>query len=254
MTVKSRGIRLKSADDIRKIKESGAVLGDIFRRIASMDLRGLTTWELDTVIEQSINRKKGRPAFKTVPGYSHSSCISVNNEVVHGIPSKKKRIREGDIVKVDIGVALNGYFSDACRTFKAGKVSESADLLSKTAREALDRGIAEMVPGNHLGDIGAAIQEFVESAGYSVVRAFTGHGIGFELHEQPVVPHYGTRGTGMELREGLVLAVEPMINQGTFRVVTLEDGWTAVTADGKLSAQFEDTVAVTDSGPLILTP
>ncbi|MBN1533921.1 MAG: type I methionyl aminopeptidase [Spirochaetes bacterium] len=248
-----RGIRLKTPEDIRRIRESGRILAGIFHDISSLDLKGITTWELDTIIENSINRKKARPAFKTVAGYSHSSCISVNSEVVHGIPSRKKILRDGDIVKVDIGVALNGFFSDSCVTYRVGRVSEAARRLCDSAMEALSLGISAMVPGNRLGDIGGSIQEYVESRGYSVVRTFTGHGIGFDLHEQPVVPHYGTKGSGMVLREGLVLAVEPMVNQGGAGVRTLEDGWTAVTEDGMLSAQYEHTVAITERGPVVLT-
>jgi methionyl aminopeptidase len=251
--MKVRGVRLKSPDDIRRIRESGRILAEIFRDISALDLRGITTWELDTIIENSINRKKARPAFKTVAGYSHSSCISVNSEVVHGIPSRKKTLRDGDIVKVDIGVALNGFFSDSCVTYRIGRVQEATERLCNTALEALRLGIGAMAPGNRLGDIGGSIQEYVESRGYNVVRAFTGHGIGYDLHEQPVVPHYGKRGSGMLLREGLVLAVEPMVNQGGHGVRTLEDGWTTVTEDGMLSAQYEHTVAITDRGPVILT-
>ena len=205
------------------------------------------------MIDSMIIKKKGRAAFKTVPGYSAASCISVNDEVVHGIPSKKRKIRTGDLVKIDIGVVLNGYFGDACRTFSAGKVSDNARRLAEATRRSLEKAIEVMTPGNRIGDIGHAIQEYAESCGYTVVRNYTGHGVGFALHEPPVVPHYGKKKTGIILEPGMVLAVEPMINEGGYAVRLLDDGWTAVTADGSLSAHFEHTIAVTDSGPVILT-
>lgn len=246
-------VRYKTPGEIEKIRDAGRIIAEIFRHLAGIPLDGMSTWELDTIIDTMINRKKARPAFKTVAGYSHSSCISINNEVVHGVPSKKKRLKDGDIVKVDIGVALNGFFGDACTTIMVGRVSGPAERLVMAARESLRKGIGAMVTGGRLGDIGGTIQEYAESLGYSVVRTFTGHGIGYELHEFPVVPHYGKRGKGMQLQEGLVLAIEPMINEGGNQVVTLEDGWTTVTADGSLSAQFEHTVALTSRGPLVLT-
>lgn len=246
-------VRLKTPDDIQRIREAGSVIADLFRRIERLSLVGLTTWDIDSLIETVIVRKKGRPAFKTVPGYRFASCIACNHEVVHGIPSRKKKIARGDLVKIDVGVALNGFFADACRTFIAGSGSPEAQRLVEAARAALSRGIESARPGGRIGDIGHSIQTYVEGMGYSVVRSFTGHGVGFSLHEPPVVPHYGRKGTGMVLREGMVLAIEPMINAGRHDVRILEDGWTAVTVDGSLSAHFEHTVAVTREGPLILT-
>jgi methionyl aminopeptidase len=218
-----------------------------------MSLTGLSTWDLDSMIESTILRLKGRPAFKTVMRYGASSCISLNNEVVHGIPSRKRTICDGDLVKIDIGVVYNGYFCDACRTFTVGAVSDTARRLALAARECLERAIREMVPGHRIGDIGCAIEEHATAEGYSVVREYSGHGVGFALHEPPKVPHYGERGTMAVLKPGMVLAVEPMLNEGGHAVRLLDDGWTVVTADGSLSAHVEHTIAVTVDGPLVLT-
>ncbi len=249
---RSKRIRLKSPDDIKRIRDAGAILSEIFKQISKESLIGLSTWDLDSEIESIILHRKARPAFKTVPGYSASSCISINEEVVHGIPTKKRKIKSGDLVKVDIGVVLSGYFGDACQTFFAGEVPESARALAEATLESLNAAIAVMMPGNRIGDIGNAIQEHAEGRGYSVVRSYTGHGTGFSLHEPPIVPHYGKKGSGMLLGPGLVLAIEPMVNEGGHGTRVLADGWTAVTADGKLSAHYEHTIAVTKEGPLIL--
>lgn len=251
--MRSRSIRLKSPDDIQRIRDAGIINSGIFSSLSDTPLDGISTWELDSIIESMILRQKGRPAFKTVPRYNAASCISINNEVVHGVPSKKRIIRSGDLVKVDIGVVLNGYFSDACVTLAIGAIPDNARRLVETARRALERAIAVMRPGNRIGDIGHAIQSYAGENGYSVVRNYTGHGVGFALHEPPIVPHFGKRGTGSVLETGMVLAVEPMLNEGGHEVRLLNDGWTAVTADGRLSAQFEHTVAVTKNGPRILT-
>ena len=251
--LKSAQISLKSPDDIRRIRDSGSITADVFRQLSAIPLAGLSTWDVDSIIESIILKQKGRPAFKTVPGYSASSCISINNEVVHGLPSKKRKIKSGDLVKIDTGVVLNGFFSDSCRTFTVGAVAEPARKLAATARASLERAIGAIRPGGRVGDIGSAIQEYAESFGYSVVRNYSGHGVGFALHGPPVVPHYGKKGTGTLLEPGLVIAVEPMINEGGHSIRLLDDGWTAVTADGSLSAHFEHTIAVTDDGPLVLT-
>ncbi|MBP7735305.1 MAG: type I methionyl aminopeptidase [Spirochaetes bacterium] len=251
--MRNKRIRIKSPDDIKRIRDAGVIIAEIFAKLSSSSLAGLSTWETDLMIDSMIVKRKGRAAFKTVPGYSAASCISINDEVVHGIPSKKKKIRSGDLVKIDIGVVLNGYFGDACRTFAVGRVPDGAKNLAEATRQALEKAIAVMVPGGRIGDIGHAIQVHAETRGYSVVRNYTGHGVGFALHESPVVPHYGKKGTGMILEPGMVLAVEPMINEGGHGVRLLDDGWTAVTADGSLSAHWEHTIAVTVSGPEILT-
>jgi methionyl aminopeptidase len=247
------GIKLKSSDDIKRIKESGKVIAEIFRIIPGISLTGLSTLQLDEFIEDIIYKAKARPSFITVRNYNHATCISLNEEVVHGIPSKKKIIKKGDLVKIDIGVVKNGYFADGCCTFAMKPVPKIADKLISVTYKALEMGIELLYPGSRLGDIGAAIQEYVEDQGFSIVREYGGHGVGFAVHELPGVLHYGVKGTGKIIREGMVLALEPIVNEGTYEVRVLDDGWTAVTTDGKLSAQFEHTVAVTKDGPVILT-
>ncbi len=251
--MKNRDIRLKTPEDIERIREAGKIIAEIFLELAALSLEGLSTLALDTLIEEKIHRQKARPSFKTVINYSHATCICLNDEVVHGIPSRKKIIKRGDIVKVDIGVVKKGYFADACNTYAVGPISEKAQKLMDVTREALYMAIDVMQPGNRLGDIGHVIQSCVEKNGFSIVRDFTGHGVGFAVHELPNVPHFGRPHTGIKLVEGMVLAIEPMVNAGKHQTITLEDGWTAVTADGRLSAQFEHTVAVTARGPLVLT-
>ncbi len=249
----NRIVRLKNDDDIKRIKDCGLIIHSLFKLIKSMNLEGLTTWELDSFIEDYIMKRKARAAFKTVRGYSFASCISVNSVASHGVPSRKLRIKEGDIVKIDTGTVMNGYFADSCFTAKIGVISEDAERLVDAAYKALFAGIGEVYPGNNIGDIGFAVEGFVKSLGYSVVKNFTGHGVGFALHEPPVVPNYGLKGTGHLLREGMVLTVEPIVNEGSDELLVLDDGWTSVTSDGKLSAQFEHTLAVTEAGPVILT-
>lgn len=246
-------VRLKTPEDIKRIGDAGAIASEIFRGLARMSLAGLSTWDLDSMIESMILRLKGRPAFKTVMRYGASSCISLNDEVVHGVPSRKRLIRDGDLVKIDIGVVYNGYFCDVCHTFPVGTISENARLLALTARECLDVAIEVMAPGHRIGDIGFAIEDHATARGYSVVRDYSGHGVGFALHEPPKIPHYGRRGTLEVLKPGMVLAVEPMLNEGGHAVRLLDDGWTAVTADGSLSAHVEHTIAITGEGPLVLT-
>lgn len=244
---------LKSADDIKRIKEAGMIIAEIFTYLGNISFSGMSTGELDSIIDKEIRSRKGRASFATVPGYSWASCISVNDAVVHGIPNNKFLMKEGDIVKVDVGVVKNGYFADACRTYMVGSVSESARKLVETARRCLDIGIEASFAGNRIGDIGAAIQSFAEGKGYSVVRDYCGHGVGFAVHEEPSIPHYGREKSGLLIRPGMVLAVEPMINAGRYETKLLSDGWTALTRDGSLSAQFENTIAVTENGVEVLT-
>lgn len=213
---------------------------------------GITTEELDRLAEEYIKRHGGIPAFKGYRGYPRSLCVSVNEEVVHGIPGKR-RLKEGDIVSLDLGVLMDGYYGDAAITVPVGKVSELAKKLIKVTEEALYRGIEMARPGNRLSDISHAIQTHVEKAGFSVVREFVGHGIGKQLHEEPQVPNFGPPNRGPRLEPGMVLAIEPMVNTGTWEVRILPNGWTVVTADGGLSAHFEHTVAITDNGPEILS-
>ena len=244
---------LKSADDIERIREAGKVLAEIFSLIGTLDLAGMTSADLDALVDKEIRARKARASFATVPGYKHATCISVNDGVVHGIPSKKTIFKNGDIIKVDIGTVKNGFFADACRTYCTGTVSVEAKKLVDAARHCLELGIKEAEAGKRIGDIGAAIQSYAESMGFSVVRDYCGHGVGFAVHEDPSIPHYSRKGTGALILPGMVLAIEPMLNAGRYETKLLSDGWTAVTKDGSLSAQFEETIAVTENGVEILT-
>ncbi|HPX89894.1 MAG: Methionine aminopeptidase 1 [Spirochaetes bacterium ADurb.Bin218] len=246
-------VKLKDENDIRRIRDCGIIISSLFDSIKKMDLIGLSTWELDSFIDDYILKKKARAAFKTVRGYSYASCISINEVASHGVPSKKVFIKNGDIVKIDTGTVLNGYFADSCITICVGDVSPIGEKLAEIAYKALFVGINEIYPGKTIGDIGYAIENFVKKEGFSVVRNFTGHGVGFALHEPPVVPNYGNRGTGEEIRDGMVMAVEPIVTNGSGELKILEDGWTSVTCDGAMAAQFEHTIAVTKKGPVILT-
>jgi len=245
-------ILLKSPAEIESLDRANALVLRILDALERMVAPGVTTWDLDRVSEEMALKSGAKPAFKGYRGYTRSLCASVNEEVIHGIPSKKKELREGDIVSLDFGVLLDGYYGDSARTVPVGSVTGEAQRLLDVTRAALARGIEAARPGGHLSDIGSAIQSHVESAGFSVVREFVGHGIGTSLHEDPQVPNYGTPGTGPVLREGLVLAVEPMVNQGTPEVRVLPDGWTAVTLDGGLSAHFERCLAITAQGTRVL--
>lgn len=246
-------LRLKSPDDIQRIRVAGRIIAEIYSALYGMSLGGLSTWEIDRFVEDMIRKKKARASFKTVKNYGHATCISVNEEIVHGIPSKKKIIQKGDIVKIDIGVAKNGYFADRCDTFAVEPVPAKAQRLIAVTQESLRRAISVSRTGGRLGDIGHAIQRYAERHGYSVVRDLTGHGVGFAVHELPTVLHYGKKGAGNPLLAGMVIAIEPMINEGSEEIIALGDGWTIATADGTLSAQFEHTVAITPEGPRILT-
>jgi len=246
-------IALKSRDDLARIREACLVVHDVLLELRQAVAPGITTGELDRLAEASARGRGAEPAFLGYHGYPASVCISVNDEVVHGIPSPTRVLREGDIVGLDFGVVLGGYYGDSAITVPVGAVSDEARRLIDVTRGALAQAIAAARPDRRVGDIGAAVQAFVESHGFSVVRDFVGHGIGRRLHEPPQVPNFGTPGTGARLRPGMVLALEPMVNAGGFRVETLDDGWTAVTQDGRLSAHFEHTVAVTENGPEILS-
>lgn len=224
------------------------VLEGIKRRVAP----GIRTIELDEYTEAFIISRGARPAFKGYRGYPASVCTSINEQVVHGIPSSN-RLREGDIISLDIGVYYRGFYGDAALTLPVGKVSVHAERLLAATEESLYRGIEKAVPGNRLSDVSAAIQECVEKDGFTVVRNFVGHGIGRDLHEEPQIPNFGKPGQGPELREGMTLAIEPMVNAGGWEVMILDDGWTAVTKDGSLSAHFEHTIAITKDGNVILT-
>jgi len=246
-------IVLKTRDEIARLREAGLVVHEVLAELARTVAPGMTTLEADRLAASRARERGAEPAFLGYLGYPASLCISVNDEVVHGIPSPTRVLRDGDLVKLDFGVVRGGWVGDAAVTVAVGRPSAEAARLIETTRGALERGIAAAVPGRHVGDIGAAVHAFVESRAFSVVREFSGHGVGRRLHEPPHVPNYGPAGAGEPLRPGMVLAVEPMVNAGTWQVRHLADGWTAVTADGRLSAHFEHTIAVTEDGPLVLT-
>ena len=214
---------------------------------------GVSTLEIDTIVRHYIEKQGATPSFLGYGGFPASACISVNNVVIHGIPDKYTVLREGDIVSVDTGACYKGYHGDNAYTFACGRISENAEKLLNATRESLYEGIKQATVGNRIGDIGSAVQRYVEARSYSVVRNYTGHGVGAKLHEDPSVPNYGTRGRGFKLLPGMTIAIEPMVNEGTHHTRVLGDKWTVVTLDGKLSAHFEHTVAITPDGPRILT-
>ena len=246
-------VELKSAPEIDRMRRAGRVVAEILDALEAAVAPGVTTWDLDQLAERLIKEKGAKSAFKGYRGFPAVLCASVNHEVVHGIPSKKRLLVEGDLLKLDFGVVVDGFFGDAARTVPVGRISKAARSLSDATRASLEAGIRAMVPGNRVGDIGHAVQSTVEPLGFSVVRDFVGHGIGRRLHEAPQVPNYGRPGTLELLRPGMVLAVEPMVNAGTAAVDVLDDDWTAVTVDGKLSSHWEHTILVTDQGPEVLT-
>lgn len=246
-------IILKSKADIEAMRAAGKLVARTLREVAGTILPGKTTpQDLDALADRLIREGGAIPSFLGYRDYPAATCISVNNVVIHGIPTDVP-LEEGDIVDLDFGVILNGWHGDGAWTFPVGKISESAQRLLNVTRESLMQGIAKARAGNHVGDISAAVQRYVESHGYGVVRELVGHGIGRQLHEEPSVPNFGKAGKGPLLKEGMTMCIEPMVNEGTYKVKTLKDGWTMLTADGKLSAHFEHMVAITKDGPDILT-
>lgn len=245
-------VTLKSPREIEIMRRSGKITSSVLTTLMKAVRPGITTGELDEMAERGIRRAGGVPTFKGYNGFPASICASVNDEVVHGIPGRRV-LQDGDLLSIDIGTTLEGYVSDSAVTVAVGNISGAAQRLLDVTRECLSIGIAQMMRGKRLGDIGAAVQVHAERHGFGVVRELVGHGVGRAMHEEPQVPNYGKAGSGIELRPGLVLAVEPMITQGNRTIRVLEDGWTVVTADGKLAAHFEHTIAVTDGGPKILT-
>jgi methionyl aminopeptidase len=243
---------LKSAEEIEKMARAGRIVGAVLGSLKSVIAAGMTTRDIEMVAEEGIKARGGKPAFKGYRGYPASICTSVNEEVVHGIPSSR-RLREGDIISVDLGVYKDGFYGDGAITVAVGYVDSEAERLIRVTEEALAEGIHKAREGNRLYDISSAIQKHVEKNGFSVVRLFVGHGIGRELHEEPQVPNYGDAGHGPRLRRGMTLAIEPMVNAGTHDVRILDDGWTAVTADGRKSAHFEHSIVITGDAPVILT-
>ena len=245
-------IIIKTNDEIARMRKPNRIVAELLDYLEGIIRPGVTTKELDTRAEAFILKRGGKPAFKGYHGFPATICASVNEEVVHGIPGKR-RLKEGDIVGIDLGVVLDGFYGDAAKTFAVGKIDHKARRLMEVTEESLYKGIEQAVPENRLYDISHAVQVHAEGAGFSVVRDFVGHGIGRDLHEEPQVPNYGPPHQGPKLEKGMAIAIEPMINEGTWQVKVLKDGWTVVTADGKRSAHFEHTIAITENGPEILT-
>lgn len=245
-------IVLKSPEEIEKMAKAGSIVGEVLESIKSMIQAGITTKEIEVYADARIKTLGGKPAFKGYRGYPASICTSVNDEVVHGIPSSR-RLKGGDIISVDLGVYYDGFYGDGAVTVPVEEIDNETAVLLQITEEALNLGIENAVEGKRVSDISYAIQSHAEKNGFSVVRAFVGHGIGRELHEEPQIPNYGTPGRGPRLKNGMTLAIEPMINAGTYEVRILGDGWTAVASDGRKSAHFEHTVLVTSERPRILT-
>ncbi len=242
----------KSSREIEKMKKAGRIVAEALDLLSENIRPGITTRKLDSITAEFFKKSNAKSAFLGYQGYPANICVSIDDEVVHGIPNDRK-IVEGQIVSVDLGAIVDGYFGDSAKTFAVGKISDDAEKLMNATEESLYEGIKMCVVGKKLGDLSATIQRYVESRGYSVVRDLVGHGIGRKMHEEPQVPNFGEPNTGIDFKEGLVMAIEPMINIGGYKVQIMSDGWTIVTADGSLSAHFEHTVAITANGPEILT-
>ncbi|MFA6316237.1 MAG: type I methionyl aminopeptidase [Elusimicrobiota bacterium] len=246
-------IELKSRSEIDAIRRAGRAVACVLDKVASVVRPGMKTWELEKLAREESSRLGVKPAFLGYLGYPAALCVSVNAEVVHGIPSPRRELKEGDVVSLDFGCILDGFYGDAAVTVGVGRIAAEAQRLIDVTRVSLDKAIAAMKADGRLGDVSSAVQAYVEMNGFSVVRDFSGHGIGRTLHEPPSVPNFGGAGTGMRLQPGLVLAIEPMVTAGSEKTEVLADGWTAVTKDGSLAAHFEHTVALTDKGPEVLT-
>ena len=246
-------IIIKSQQEIDIMRESGKVTGYILRELENLIKPGMSTMDINDFVEKTILENGMIPSFKGYNGFPASACVSINQEVVHGIPNKKRILVEGDIVSVDVGCTHKGYISDAARTYPVGKISEEAERLINVTRDSFFEGLKFCKPGYRLSDISNAIQMKAEGEGFSVIRDFVGHGVGRAMHEEPQIPNYGKPGRGPRLAKGMVFAIEPMINQGEYEVEVLLDNWTVITLDGKLSAHYENTVVITDDEPELLT-
>ena len=243
---------LKLPDEIEKARASNRIVAEVLSKLREKVKPGVATRELDKLAEEITEKRGAKPAFKGYRGYPYSLCTSVNEQVVHGMPSERVLV-EGDIIGIDFGVYYRGFYGDATLTLPVGKVNEKAIRLMQVTEQSLYAGIEQAKAGNRLGDISAAVQSKVEAAGFSIVRDFVGHGVGKSLHEDPQIPNFGKKGRGVELKTGMILAIEPMVNEGGYKVRILPDGWTVITEDGSLSAHFEHSVAITDNGPDILS-
>ncbi len=246
-------IYIKTEAEIDRMKVAGRIVAQVLNELKSAIKPGITTKELDTLAHKKIKELGGEPAFLNYHGFPASICASINNELVHGIPSEQRVLKQGDIISIDLGVKKDGFYGDAAITMGVGKISEDAQRLMDITKKCLHLAIKECRVGNHLGDVGNAVQKYAESQGMSVVRDFVGHGIGRALHEEPQIPNFGNKGEGVLLKEGMTFALEPMVNLGSFEVRVCEDNWTVVSKDGKLNTHFEHTIAITKSGAKILT-
>ena len=246
-------VQIKNSEQLACMRKAGRITGEAILVAREHIREGISTKELDTIIRNYIEKCGAKPSFLGYGGFPGSACISINNEVIHGIPSAKRFLKEGDIVKIDVGAYIGGFHGDSANTFGVGKISEEAEKLIAVTRESFFRGVKMAAKGKRVGDIGSEICGYAEGFGYGVVRKFVGHGIGHELHEDPEIPNFGTAGRGVRLYPGMTIAIEPMINVGTKDVKVLDDGWTVITADGSLSAHYEHTVAITDGEPILLT-
>ncbi len=252
-TSRGRNIVIKTPDEILIMHEANQIVAETLTMLNNVIDAGITTWELDKLAEEMCLKRKAKPAFKGYRGFPGSLCVSVNEEVVHGIPSRKKKLKKGDIISIDFGVQFKGYYGDSAITVSVGKIADDVQRLLDTTQKCLNKGIEQVVTGNRIGDVSKAIQDYVEANGFSVVRQFVGHGIGTNLHEAPEIPNFYQGERTVRLLAGMVLAIEPMVNIGTHKVKVLRDGWTVITGDKKPSAHFEHSVAVTEKGPLILS-
>lgn len=248
-----RSIVVKSVDEIAIMIEANQIVSETLTMLKGLVEPGIATWDLDRLAEELCYRRKGKPAFKGYRGFPGSLCVSINEEVVHGIPSRKKKLRKGDIISIDFGVEFKGFFGDSAITLPVGKIKPEVSRLLRVTEESLQKGIEQVEAGNHVGDISSAIQNHVEGHQFSIVRQFVGHGIGSALHEAPEIPNYFQGERTVRLLPGMVLAIEPMVNMGTHKVKVLKDKWTVITADKKPSAHFEHSVAVTENGPIVLS-
>jgi methionyl aminopeptidase len=254
---KKSNIELKSKYEIEKMKIAGRAVGEILSKLSDIIKPGISTKDIDDFAEKYIKSFKMAPAFKGIQGASYPfpacACVSINDEVVHGIPNASRKLKKGDIVSVDMGVIYEGYYGDAAKTYAVGSISDTASKLLEITENSLQKAIEQAKPGKRLGDVSYAVQKTAEEAGFSVVRDFVGHGIGRSLHEEPQIPNYGKPNTGIKLLAGMVIAIEPMINEGGYKVEMLDDNWTVATKDGGLSAHFEHTIAITENGNEVLT-
>ena len=246
-------IQLKNSLQIKEMKEAGRITGEALLLAREHVREGVSTYEIDRVIREHIERSGAKPSFLGYGGFPASACISINDEVIHGIPSKKRILKDGDIVKIDVGAYYHGFHGDAARTLPVGNVDGDALKLIEVTRKSFFEGVGALKAGGRIGDVGSAIQTYVEKNGFSVVKKYIGHGVGRELHESPDVPNFGTAGRGVRLCAGMTLAIEPMVNTGTSEVYELGDGWTVKTRDGGMSSHYENTVALTSEGVMILT-